>query len=379
MTSVVGESGSSTTTSVRQQRRFASTVALAVARHRGAAQALEVFGDPQLAVPEVQEHVVAAAAYHGIVPLFWNALRSASAPAGLATAIQSEYRTIVARGLRLDVAAHAVADVFDAAGIGYALFKGEALATGYYPDPALRFGSDVDILVAPDDIGRADELLIAAGITTIGSGWRARAASGISESSYMVGEHGHIDLHWHVLADLPVQAGFDLDIQAMISRAPEISIAGRNLRILDPADMFITVSAHACFSGGYKLGWMVDIATLADHKRMDWGEVAARTHRSGLALPVQVMLDRAAQTLASGTALRQRPDQPLAGGLWRRGVAALGHLWPVHHGSDQILRGAFIYRATRSTTSASLARLGRTLPWDAPLRYLRRRRQIESL
>ena len=357
----------------RHRRRLAAAIALAAAGHRGSPEPLRVLADDRLASIDVAEHVVAAAAYHGIVPLLWDATQHTATAAVLAETTRTEYRTIVARGIRLDLASHAVADVFDAAGIGYALFKGSALANSSYSRPELRFGSDVDILISPTDVRRADEVLHRHGITAVGMSWEARSAAAVSECSYLVGEHGHIDLHWHVMADTPVQRGFHLDPDAMIARAKTISISGRTVQILDPADMFITVATHACFSGAFKLGWMVDIATLVEHPDMDWDEVAARAQASGTRLPLQVMLDRAGQTFGESLHVE------LADGVWRRTLGATGRLWPVHRGSDQILRGAFIYRATRSTSAASVAALRATVPWDAPLRYMRRRRAVASL
>lgn len=354
-----------------ERRLVAAVVRTTAQLYAGRRAGAYLLNDPRLDDPGVAHHVLAAAGYHGIVPLLADALYNSSAvPTALNDLTHTEMRTVVARGLRLDAAAGHVTDAFSAAGIAHAYFKGSALAHAYYPSPNLRYGSDVDVLIDPADMDHADEVLQRAGIVALGRGVRGQEAVGISECSYMAGGYGHIDLHWHPMAESPVRHAFRVDPRAMIERARPVTINGSVLPVLDHTDMLITVATHACYSGSFRLGWMVDVAVMAAHAQNDLDVLFARLEETRTALPLQVTLDRASR----GLDVEITPV--LADGAWRRGVRYTGRWWPVERGHEQLVRGAFVYRATRPTTAASLAGLMRTLPWNAVTRYRRRKRNV---
>lgn len=107
----------------------------------------------------------AQAELHGVAPLLWHHLQTASLPLPAETA--QTLRGLYLRHRLLNQAHETVLKninaLFEAAGIRALLLKGLALAYQYYPDPALRPVSDLDLLLKKDDVPAALDLLTAAG------------------------------------------------------------------------------------------------------------------------------------------------------------------------------------------------------------------------
>jgi hypothetical protein len=72
-------------------------------------------------------------------------------------------RTLAEHSIRIERRLLVVHDALSSAGIDMLVLKGPALAHSIYPCPELRPFGDLDLLVAPNDIGRAESVLGAAG------------------------------------------------------------------------------------------------------------------------------------------------------------------------------------------------------------------------
>jgi hypothetical protein len=112
---------------------------------------------------------------------------------------------------------------------------------------------------------------------------------------------------------------------------------------------------------------------LLDSPEANWSEIAERALETKTALPAQVMIVRTEATIGPMKA------GVLVDDTWRRAVARAGVLWPAYRGSEQVLRGAFIFRATRPSTPSSLGALVTGLPWDVPSRLRKRRAAIRKV
>lgn len=116
---------------------------------------------------------------------------------------------------------------FDAAGVRALALKGPALAVRCGDDPDSRPVSDLDVLVAPRDVGRAGEVLAAHGL-------RARPRSnGLIREIHFLRERPPlcVDLHWHLV---PAHIGFPLRFDVLWSERNEVSVHGRPVPV--PSD-----------------------------------------------------------------------------------------------------------------------------------------------
>jgi hypothetical protein len=107
------------------------------------------------------EKVPALAEAHGMAPLLYTHLKAARAqlPLAVRRELQGLYlRHRHANQVRTRVLRE-VLTAYDDAGIRALVLKGAALAHLVYPEPGLRPMSDLDILVSPSDLWRAQRLL----------------------------------------------------------------------------------------------------------------------------------------------------------------------------------------------------------------------------
>ena len=343
--------------------RLAATVSLEVARTLGDPGPVAVLRDTRLESVDVADEVVSAAAYHAVLPLLWAAVEHSDVPDVLRTAAHDFYLPLVARDLRLANLVRVTDGALTSADIGYAVYKGPAVAR-FYPRPELRMFGDLDVLVARRDLARIDDALHDAGLH---GGWTA-VPDDYAETNYVLGSSGALDLHWHVMREAPVRNAFALDTGAMLARAGHVSMYDTSVRCLDPVDQLLAAATHACFDGAYRLGWLVDVAQLLRSSDVSWDDVAARAAATGTGLPVQAMVDRAVRTLGIAS-----PGAPLARGAWRAALAGVASARPVERTFRQAGRGGVVYRATRSTSARSVAALGRLAVTEALVPLLRDR------
>ncbi len=75
------------------------------------------------------------------------------------------FSQIIAKNIRVEYAHNEVHRIFSENNIPYVILKGVASAS-YYKEPMLRMMGDVDVLVAPENIDKADKLLKSIGFVT---------------------------------------------------------------------------------------------------------------------------------------------------------------------------------------------------------------------
>jgi hypothetical protein len=115
------------------------------------------------------EYVLAAADRQGITPLLAHRLREGDCviPPTIAERLMVAYWTNHFRNRTLLDALHRILAAAAEAGIAVMPLKGATLVAWYYPAPALRPMSDLDLLVRPDDVARMAGLLQEHGYTAV--------------------------------------------------------------------------------------------------------------------------------------------------------------------------------------------------------------------
>ena len=158
---------------------------------------------------------------------------------------------------RLDVKGAEIRQAFNAAGIRTVLLKGPAFAR-LYPDPRSREYSDVDLLVDPAAVQRAQQVLVAAGFRRFDPESAVRqtdavvggavGAHGASHATAWLRERDHfvVDLH-----DSLPQCGVpgDLVWQAVTEHLDVVTVAGVITSTLDRPASALLVALHAAHHG----------------------------------------------------------------------------------------------------------------------------------
>lgn len=201
------------------------------------------------------------------------------------------------------------------AGIDVMPLKGAELAPAYYPTPALRPLSDLDLLVRPRDVARMGHLLQQRGYAEVD-----HAPSYVEDEQleidsrdycWFASRQGFDSLIEFRPAPLELAVGRLTDLDEAYTAAlrrhaalvwerstPAPDGAGR---VMSPEDLLLHVTTHlAAKHLDFRLVWLHDIARIVLRSpRLDWAYVAARTVDLRVAAPVTAALEAARRYAAA--------------------------------------------------------------------------------
>jgi hypothetical protein len=224
-------------------------------------------------------------------------------------------------------------------GLAPILLKGMALAETVYGNPVLRHCHDIDILLPDDQLSRPAVFLSSLG-------FRVCSAPQSQNRHLRMLQDSGLPLEFHSnLFEVPY---YQMPLSEIRARGRSQAIAGVKTRILTPADNLLHVCGHASYSSKRQsLRWVTDAwFIISRHPDLDWELLSHDIRRSGLALPVSVMLGYLAESL----------DAPIPSNTLRSLSAAASHSRPIER--QLALRG------TRSDGRGSLQELfGRATNW----------------
>lgn len=158
-------------------------------------------------------------------------------------------------------------------GVNLLPLKGEMLSLQLYGDPGMRNSCDIDVLVDPDCLDRACQLLEAEGYTCslLGNQLTSKQRAYLKTNFHHL-EYGHatknicLELHWRFGSLwLPDQ------MMGVWSRSRQIEWMGRKLYSLDDDTQLLFLCDHGARHGFYSLKWLSDIARiLASDRPQGW-------------------------------------------------------------------------------------------------------------
>lgn len=197
------------------------------------------------------------------------------------------------RNERLLFAADGVLSALRAAGIEMMLLKGGGLAPRYYAERALRPMNDLDILVRPAQLERAQALLAGSGWEPLGGAAAARRMLFVSQAcAFRNADKIEIDLHAHALNQCCVD---ELDT-ALWAASEQVSLREHALRAPCATDQIFLAAMHGrvteAFRGVPSIHWAADAYTiLAKEPSIDYERMLAFATRWQLTLPLADSLE----------------------------------------------------------------------------------------
>jgi hypothetical protein len=230
------------------------------------------------------QELPAQAELHGMAPLLWHHIHQA----GISIPLKTE-QTLKGLYLRHRIfnQAHTqalleITALFEQAGIRALVLKGLALAYQYYPDPALRPVSDIDLLLKATDVLPALDLLAGAGfqIPSPHSTFGLIPKELTADAPLRDGISAHVELHHYdprqrSLADNT----FDNEFTGFDSLPHSLAIGEGLVYAPDPMDTLRYLFRHfarhhfaATASKPLQLKWVADIISLVERhaETMDW-------------------------------------------------------------------------------------------------------------
>jgi Uncharacterised nucleotidyltransferase len=202
----------------------------------------------------------------GVVPLVHATLTAMCAdlvPPDVLEALRRGAESAADRNRALADALPRVLHLLGDRGVRALSFKGPELASEAYGNAALRPFGDLDILVAPSDVARADALLLA-------QGYRKK---GPQEGQFFYkGEGGlGIDLHWRIGAKWVPSPG---SFEELWARAREVRTSGGPVRTLAPEDLLLVLTIQLARDFKLRKQRVIQLADIAElirtHRNLDW-------------------------------------------------------------------------------------------------------------
>jgi Uncharacterised nucleotidyltransferase len=172
-----------------------------------------------------------------------------------------------------------------AAGIEMLMIKGGGRLAADPRSARARMISDIDIVVPPDDLRRAFDILLNDGWLPYDSGTpmyvRARLPAAIGVNM-LKGRFGNIDLH-----RTPFHSPYQsiANDTAIWRRSGHGSLAGANVRVPCPSDAMCIAIAHGAIGAHKNSDWLADIVAAADTASVDWDLFKALVDDHGLHAP----------------------------------------------------------------------------------------------
>jgi hypothetical protein len=255
-------------------------------------------------------HLIALAERHAVVGLFWRAVqhRNDITASALAEIKEHVHRTAIF-DLTLGAELSAILGLFSAEGIPVIALKGPVLAASLYGDAALRSSSDLDLLIQPQDVLRAQASLESRRYrlesTLPWTGDRACFRRRDSQMSFSRSnartekndgpEVLWVDLHWRLLPGYFPETFDDREIWSHMRQAPNFRTRAATL---PPETLLLFLCAHGTKHLWLRLSWICDIARLLQvEKEMDWTLVFAQTKQSDTQRMVTLGLSLASELL----------------------------------------------------------------------------------
>lgn len=255
--------------------------------------------------------------------------------------------------------------VLATAGVEVTAVKGPALVAQAYRTPGDRGCGDLDVLVAPVDLGPALGLLEAAGYRSLDQNWSRMRELLVGQVRLRSPSAGVVDLHWHLLNDRALRQRFDLGHDVWAAARAPLQVGGTTVHALQLPLALVHVGLHAALSGAHRLVWLQDVAAFQGRPDLDWDAVVRTARRVGAGPALALVLQRA-RSVGGDTPAGVLSDlDPV--GAWRAVAAATDRLAPpgVDVGRGSV--GQLVARSSRPTGAASLREVvRRTAAWARP-------------
>jgi len=241
----------------------------------------------------------AQAELHGMAPLLWHHIQKAGISIPLETkqalmGLYLRHRIFNQAHTRILLEINAL---FEAAGIRPLVLKGLALAHQYYPDPALRPISDIDLLLNQADVLPALDLLAGAGFRVDSPSSKLLPKELTADSPLRDGIRTHVELHHFDPRNRSiVDHSLDDEFMGFDAQPQPVKIGESIVHVPDPIDtlhyLFRHLTRHlfvATASNPLPLKWIADVISLVEHhaETMDW--VALRKQDPALLKRLEVL------------------------------------------------------------------------------------------
>lgn len=284
-------------------------------------QLLRAFpGSPEAVAAAVHEAdpgaLVADAARHGLSGIVRHALDEArvSLPPEHQQLLQRQAMGMAAAALKAKGLLLRALGALKAEGLVPVLLKGYGLALRLYPDPLLRFSSDVDLWIESEHVERAERALTALGLKR-GKPYEAEGSEQLHHIE-LSGAAGTVELHFRPISSF----GRAFEGERFLERAARDTLEGHPVRYLCPEDELAYLAVHATHHLLQRASWLLDLKLLPlKHPELRWDGVLAAAREMRMEALAYYALSAAAER--TGARVPSHVLEALAPARWRVRVA----------------------------------------------------------
>lgn len=244
-----------------------------------------------LALPLDWSRLLEQADRHGMAPLLYHHLQGMPAvgiPEVVLAALASRARESLVRNLRLHHELIRLLGEFNRASLPVMPLKGSLLADLLYGDLSLRPMADIDLLVKPEDMEKAEQVLLGAGCTRL----PASDQGAEYHVSYVTDGGGGA----HILVELHLELGEShiarLDVGEVWASASRVTWDGREIWTMAPPDLLLYLCLHAVKDGLACLLPLLDIALAIERfgEILPWENLVGKVKAAHIRMPVSLSL-----------------------------------------------------------------------------------------
>lgn len=251
---------------------------------------------PGVAAELIADDVGAAALFeraelHGVAGVLWDAWKASGAPVAPALAKRLDVG-VIARELDHEAHLGVLRRIDRHIAVPALVLKGPLFAKRYYSRPSARGTSDIDLLIAEDDVARAAASLAPLGYTIIDSDREIARARREHHHLHCVGRGlPDLELHFHAYR------GFGMTLRAaMLAERSVVAPGFSVLRVAAPEDELVYLAVHAAAHRFGRLAWLHDLRLVVERlSPASLGIAADRAQAWGLgrvlALAAQLLVD----------------------------------------------------------------------------------------
>jgi hypothetical protein len=305
------------------------------------------------------EGLAGAARFHGIPGYVYRAVAGLSQlPPSEQVSLAELRRETVRRHLRAIGDLRFLAGVLDGGGIPWLVFKGPALAGPVHGAPELRFYRDLDLLIPPVRFGDAVRLLEEAGCRVPVHDWTYLREGLKGEIDVFMPSGTHLDLHWHLLNEIPTRQPYTIDLEGLFDRRREIRVATDRFPTLSHSDTAVYVALHAMLSPTQRLVGMKDLQLLLEGTESGFAGLLAHARTWRAEFPFLAAVRQMERTIGPAAEV-QPPSTAGAERTWEFVCRVAGRVSPLERQDGSPSAGRLVARSVRDDGRSSLALLAK--------------------
>jgi hypothetical protein len=226
------------------------------------------------------EEVLKGARRHGVMPLLHrhlSGLGTFGVPAPVLEKLGSYARKNAVHNLMLAHALLGVLKALEQQGVAAVPYKGPVLASSAYGDVSLRSFKDLDVIVQPQDFGRASATL-----QRLGYALSDKNPDGHFHESFVQPETGvQLELHHDVLQRRYFPT--PLELSRMWRDLTRVPLLGQPVTSFTPEDTLLLLCLHGSKHAWQGLTWIGDVSEFVKaHPALDWELVLQKAEQARL-------------------------------------------------------------------------------------------------